>query len=102
MTDPVRGAEHTMSLPLLPGYPHQSPKVVLGKTRHFEFKNGIPVAKKPVIELTPEEVEALENYSPASPSVKNASSATLSLPPVVPAHVLLDKKVGPVLAVTRR
>ena len=91
-----------MSLPLLPGYPHQSPKAALGKTRHFEFKNEIPVAKKPVIELTPEDVAALGNYSPASPSSKNASSATLSLPPVVPAHVLLDKKVVLNAAAARR
>ena len=83
----------SMSLPLLPGYPNASPSnKSLGKTRHFEFKNGIPVAKQHAVELTPDEITALETLS-FSPS-KAASPARVVLPPVIPAHVALDKKVA--------
>ena len=63
-----------------------------GRTQQFTFKNGIPiVTHKGSVELTAEEIEALESYQAQSTSSPKARTPVL--PPVVPAHVALDKKV---------
>jgi hypothetical protein len=63
-----------------------------GRTQQFTFKNGIPiVSQKGSLDLTAEEIEALENYQ--AQSTASPKARTPVLPAVVPAHVALDKKV---------